>query len=185
MLRLPTIKRPPAHAADAPAMYIFGGDLALDIARFLREQDVLETSGGMHPLGVYWCGDTRFALDAQITLPEALRVDGGPTTVTVEDYVLRDRAPTRFEIIPVGSRNWNIASKSEAPEFEFARRGLVRVHDAVGADGNPSLLEPPRDGAGFVSAEWLDLLPGELVESLGRAVRTLSKNEVAIAEGKP
>jgi hypothetical protein len=153
------------------------------------ERKTLGDNAAAHPWDVYHRGDTRYSLSASITLPEALRGADGPATVTIDRYMLAGKRPTRFEMRSIGGRDWAVASLLITGQhfYEFAKRGLVRVCDAAGEDGKPTTIDPPRDADG-VTEEWLDAVSRvdrELLRDFGLAVFRLSKNEVAVVEGKP
>jgi hypothetical protein len=189
MLRLTPIA-PPAHSVDDIPTWIAGTDPAWNIDLIKAHRELLgEKNIAAHPVEVYYSGSTRFSLDAKITMPEVLRGADGPHTVTVEHYLLPGKRPTLFEMAQLGARDWAIARRvvEEQGFLEFARRGLVRVRDAVGEDGKPATITPPRNSDGILD-EWLDDVSKadrNLLGALGMAVHNLSQNEVAVAEGKP
>jgi hypothetical protein len=188
MLRI--TQTPPAHSVDDVPTWIAPGDPAWDHLRIDAERELLGDDVSGHPFYVYYSAATRYSLDAKMTVPEVLRKQGGPMLVTMDEYVLPDMRPTRFELRSLGGRDWAIAQKllDSQGTFEFARRGLVRVCDAEGPDGKPITIDPPRDGDGGISEAWLDMVSAgdrQLLQRLGSAVLTLSLNRVAVAEGKP
>jgi hypothetical protein len=186
MLRL----SPPAHSIDDVPTWIAGTDPAWDIALIKAHRELLgEKNLAAHPVEIYYSGATRYSLEAKITMPDVLRGPDGPAAVTVEHYLLTGKRPTLFELRQLGARDWAIARRvvEEQGFLEFARRGLVRVRDAVGEDGQPSTITPPRNSDGILDA-WVDDVSKadrNLLGALGMAVHNLSQNEVAVAEGKP
>jgi hypothetical protein len=188
MLRLPT-NTPPAHSVDDVPTYIAGDDPAWNMPLVKADREKLGENLAAHPVEVYYSGATRYSLEAKITMPEVLRSPDGPDAVTVEHYMLPGKRPTRFEMRVVGARDWALASRAIDQQgfLEFARRGLVRVCDAEGEGGNPATVTPPRNEDGVLDS-WLDpVSQGNrgLLGGLGLAVYMLSKNEVAVVEGKP
>jgi hypothetical protein len=191
MLRI-TPNTPPAHSVDDVPTWINTTDPAWDHVRIDAEVAKLREAGApldSHPFHFYYSCATRYSLDAKMTIPLALRTEGGPETATMEDYFRAGEHPTRFELRSVGGRDWAIAGRllQSQGAFEFARRGLVRVCDAEGPDGKPTTIDPPRDSDGGISEAWLDLVSAgdrQLLQRLGAAVFTLSQNRVAVAEGK-
>lgn len=188
MLRL-TPAAPPSHSVDDVPTWICGTDPAWDMAKIKADREKIGDNLAAHPVEIYYSGATRYSLDAKITMPDVLRGHDGPATVTVEHYMLPGKRPTRFEMRALGARDWAIASRDlEAVGFlEFAKRGLVRVCDVAGEDGKPTTIVPPSDADGVADA-WLDAVSRSdrhLLGGLGVAVFNLSKNEVAVAEGKP
>jgi hypothetical protein len=187
MLRI-TPNTPPSHSVDDVPTWIAGDDPAWDMELVKADRAKLGDNAAAHPVEVYYSGSTRYSLTAQITMPEVLRSPDGPTTVAVEHYIRKDKKPTRFEMHTVGARDWAFAVRMIDSHgfFEFARRGLDRVLDAEGPDGKPATVTPPRTEDGVADA-WLDALSQSnraLLDNLGFAVYKLSKNEVAVAEGK-
>jgi hypothetical protein len=171
-------------------MWIAGDDPAWDDPRYKAEQATLGANVAAHPVHVYYSGATRFSLEAMITVPEAIRGDG-PPSVKISHYWLPDARPTRFELCSVGALDWDFAfaAKVGAADSwaEFARRGLVRIHDAEGDDGKPTLIEPARGRDKLITDQWLNEVSRadrQLLAALGSAVFSISKGEVAEAEGK-
>jgi hypothetical protein len=188
MLRI-TPNTPPSHSVDDVPTWIAPGDPAWDHLRIDAEREKLGDDMSGHPFYIYYSAATRYSLDAKMTVPEVLREPGGPVLVTMDNYVLEGKRPTRFELRSLGGRDWAIAQKllDSQGTFEFARRGLVRVCDAEGPDGKPITIDPPRDNDGGISEAWLDMVSAgdrQLLQRLGSAVLTLSLNRVAVAEGK-
>jgi hypothetical protein len=187
MLRITTT--PPAHSVDDVPTWIWQGDPAWDVERITKEKTALADRADEHPVVRYLNGETRYALEAEITVPDAIRGDG-PATARVESWLMPKASPTRFELRSVGGRDWATAERvtDEVGFYEFARRGLVRICDAVGADGQPSDIVPPRGPDGAIREPFFDDMSREhraLLGELGVAVYMLSKNEVSRAEGKP
>jgi hypothetical protein len=187
MLRI-DLTAPPAHAIDDPPYWIWTRD-AWDIDRIVAEIEALGADGDAHPFRIYYSGSTRYSLTAKLTVPEAIRGDG-PATVTVEHYLRKGETPTRFELRAVEGRDWAIAETAipKMGYYEFARRGLVRVCDVPGEDGQPTTLRAQRADDGGIPDAWLAAISRankDLIDDLGHAIYRLSKNEVAVAEGKP
>jgi hypothetical protein len=188
MLRITTT--PPAHSVDDVPTWIWGQDPAWDVERINAERNKLGPRTDDHPVVKFVNGQTRYSLDAQITIPEAIREPDGPATAPVTHWLKKGGKPTCFELRSLGGRDWAIADTAIATMgfYEFARRGLVRVCDAVGEDGQPMTVRIPRGEDGAIAGFWLDSMSREhraLLDDLGHAVYRLSKNEVARAEGKP
>lgn len=176
----------PVHSVEDKAEWIHPLDPAIDNDRVARDRKVIGTDVDHPILTPYYSCSTRYSLTARATLPEALRTPDGPETASVLDYITPGKRPTRFEIRPVAdSRDWILCINDPASEFEFARLGLVAIHDAAGDDGKPTKIDPPRDPDGNVARAWLSALDGDTTRRLGLAVRQLSRNEVVFAEGKP
>jgi hypothetical protein len=185
MLRITTT--PPAHSVDDTPTWIWFND-CIDAERVIRERDVLGADADLHPVTIYYRGTTRFSLEAEMTVPEAIRGDG-PATATIEHWYIPKARPTRFELRSLGGRDWAIAEHAveSLGYYEFARRGLVRVCDVPGEDGQPTTVKPPRGEDGAILEWWLDGMSREhrdLLDALGQAVYRLSKYGVARDEGK-
>jgi hypothetical protein len=187
MLRI-TPTQPPSHSVDDVPTWMWLHD-AMDAIRIVAEREMLGDDADTHPATRYYRGETRYSLTALMTVPEAIRGDG-PASVTIEHYLRKGAKPTRFEMRSLGGREWAIAESSiaEMGYYEFARRGLVRVCDVPGPDGQPITVRPPRGEDGAISDLWLDNMSREhraLLDDLGLAVYRLSKGEVSRAEGNP
>ncbi len=188
MLRI--TQTPPAHSVDDVPTWIAPGDPAWDHLRIDAEREKLGENVNGHPFYTYYSAGTRYSLEAKMTVPEVLRTEEKPATlVTMDDYILPGKQPTRFELRCLGGRDWAIAHKllDTQGTFEFVRRGLVRVCDAEGPDGKPITIDPPRDSDGGIAEAWLDMVSAgdrQLLQRLGSAVLTLSLNRAAVAEGK-
>ncbi len=190
MLTIPTApSRPPAHSVDDVPTWMWSQDPALDVERIIAERDKLGAATDSHPAVIYWSGATRFSLTAEMTVPEAIRGDG-PATVTIGHYIKAGSTATMFELRSLAGREYAAASVAVATigHYEFARRGLVRVLGIPNENGGPIDVKPPRDGSDAVREDWFDSMSRSqraLADALGKAVYTLSQNEVARAEGKP
>jgi hypothetical protein len=188
MLRI-THTSPPAHSVDDTPMWIWVQDPAIDVARIIAEREKLGAATDSHPAVIYWSGATRFSLTAEMTVPEAIRGDG-PATVTFEHYLKPNTTATTFELRSVGGREYAAATTAMASVgyYEFARRGLMRVAGVPGENGEPTTVKPTRGMDGAILDSWFDDMSRahrELLDAVGRAVYTLSQNEVASVEGKP
>jgi hypothetical protein len=187
MLRITTT--PPAHSVDDVPTWMWSHDHALDIERIIAEREKLGDDTDSHPAVVYWSGKTRFSLTAEMTVPEAIRGDG-PATVTIESYIKPGATATMFELRSLIGRDYAAASVAVATvgHYEFARRGLLRLLGVPSENGDPADIKPPRDATGAIREDWFSNMSRahpDLLDALGKAVYTLSQNEVARAEGKP
>lgn len=192
------INRPPQHAINDTAEWVAPMDPAWDNDRIeaerlamidaelaklpeetpevAREQARLKaaaSAGTHHPVGRWMTGATAYSWEAPLTVPEVLRTDERPaSTVTIGDYLKGE--PMRFEIKPLGAREWRRtnAMEREVINVERIRFGLVRFR--LG----DKIVEPERDRDGAIAYGWIDALDqaGDplLLDMLGNAIFFLS-----------
>src|SRR5688572_21022831 len=86
-------KRPPKHRIDSPIVYIPPGDDAWDLATIEAERKAMMEAGekpDLHPVTVYYSGETRFDLSAPA---KVLGDDRCPA-----QYLLDGKKPERFKL---------------------------------------------------------------------------------------
>lgn len=172
------------QAIDAIAYYIGATDNAWDFIRIKTERAKLRELG-THPLDIYYAGDTRYDLDAQIRVPGELGL--GKPTITVREYLIGK--PVLFELRRLGAREsarvrTKLAAESGIELEAFVLAAHYGCTAILGGEDEGILWreEPSGGGLAFEVLDKLDVIPG-LVQGLGIAVRGLSKVLTA-AEGK-
>ena len=125
------LKRPPQHRADARAVYICQADEAWDEDRIEDEKRSMAEAGEdpeMHPVAVYYSGETRYDMGARYPV---CGEDRSP-----QDYIVAGEAPTKFGICALRSSEMYevadllAAEKSNQAFLLACRKGLVSVEGA-------------------------------------------------------
>jgi hypothetical protein len=140
-----------------------------------------------HPISVWYTGACAYSHDAPLTVPEALRQDGEPATVTIRDYLTG--TPTCFVLRNLDARSFARAMKTATDKdkdwnMELVRRGLVKITGVEGPDGEETELVPERKN-GLITWPWMDALSRadrHLFTKLGGAIYAF--NEGSGARGK-
>ena len=181
MLRITTT--PPQRSVDDPALYIAPGDAAWDFQRIVDELPAL--AGATHPRNLWLRGESGYSRDALITLPEALRTQDGPESVTISHWLRQGALPTMFELRVLSALEWEAATyREDRQAVEICRRAIVRVHNVDDGSGSPATIEPPREH-GLITIAWMDALSladrdaipriAEAAAALGRGVNGAGK----------
>lgn len=169
------------HAADSRSNTPARAQL-LAVAKQAQDQ---------HPVSRWLMCETRFDLDAKMTVPERLRTAEHPeTALPIRDYLLAE--PTTFELRPLGARMYRrIAPQMTGGQtswmLDAAKHGLVAIHNAWVEDGKPCDFPLERDADGSVSERSIDALHEQdklLPLNIGAAVSMLTHFVESGVEGK-
>lgn len=154
-------RRPPQHAADAVPLFISSNDDAWDRERIERERKDLP-KGTDHPLDGYYRGETRYDIDAPITL--------SGQTVTIREYLREGSTPTVFRLRRVpGLERQQLTAVHKDPQarlatlWRLAKMGVIEVTD------------------GFNGAPW-DLQGGEALPLTDADVQALYEASASLPE---
>lgn len=167
------IRRPPQHAVDAAPTFIAPTDDAWDDERIKRERAAMKAEGdkARHPVAVYYSGESRYDLDAPVTI--------GGQVATPREYLREGCTPTVFHL----RRDANVALRRaqalavitdprarEAAIWDLVRHGVAKVTEGFD-DHAPWDLE----GGGIrpltdADMQQLHNLGGGLLSDIGYAV---------------
>lgn len=173
-------RRPPQHAADSTPIFIASNDDAWDRERIARERASLP-KWGTHPIDAYYSGETRYDIDAPVTL--------SGQTVTIRGYLREGSTPTVFCLRRVsGLERQQLTAVHKDPQarlatlWRLAKMGVVEVAD--GFNGTPWDLQGG-EALPLTDADMQTLydVSAQLPEDLGYAVYFASA-PLSEAEGK-